>query len=136
MTASAPKSTHSTELFAHGLKLELDREAEGLDMATQSRLTQIRHQVLTAENKHNLRYWGWFSGLVVAGIASLVLSQSIQLYAPPAPAISTPPSRVAVVSKLPAELDVSSIEFMLAYEDELDIVEYWDLYTWLVAEHS
>lgn len=132
MTSPTRKSTQTAELFAHSLKLELDREADGLDMATQSHLNQRRHQVLSACPKRPYGWRRWSSGLVVAGIASLVLSHYVPLYSPPL----TPLNVVMNANPLMPPLDLAAIELMLTYEEELEIVEELDLYAWLVAEYG
>ncbi|MBK8453349.1 MAG: hypothetical protein WAQ53_10795 [Thiofilum sp.] len=134
MTSSAHKTTRSSELYAHNLKLELDRAAEALDMTTQSRLNQIRQQVLVscAQRAQAWRAW-WFSGAVVAGLAFWVITQAIPL----SPVIVPPASHtvVSVTSPLP-EVDLPTLELLMSSEEELEILAEWDFYTWLVAEHS
>lgn len=134
MISPAPKLSHSHPTLVQHLKTALDQEVEALDMATQSNLTQIRHKVLAHYTRRTKigRLW-WASGLIVAGIGAVVLSQALYLSSPTAlPMVSNP-----VVSNVALpEVDLPTIELLLAEEEEWEFLESLDLYTWLVAEYG
>lgn len=134
MTSSAHKTTPSSELCAHSLKLELDRAAEGLDMTTQSRLNQIRQQVLVS-CAERAQVWRsrWFSGVVVASVAFLVIMQVVPLSPVIVPAASH--TVMSTATPLP-DVDLPTLELLMANEEELEILAEWDFYEWLVSEHS
>lgn len=136
MTSPANKSPSSPdEALIQSLKAELNAAADGLDMATQSRLNQARQQVL-ATKRRRFNAW-WSSGLVVASLALVLTTQYVGLFNAASTATTTSQT-IAVVNDLNnlSAIDPQAMEFLLASEEELELAEEMDLYTWLVAEYG
>lgn len=134
MTSPVNKSPSSdNELLVRALKSELDAAAEGLDMATQSRLNQARHKVL-ASRPNRFNHWciNWASALALGCLTIALLNN-------PSGNTST---LLAVHPVNPLEmatlhtLEPAALDFVLASDEELELVEQFDLYTWLLAEYG
>ena len=104
------------------IRAELDRQAEGLDGATRSRLTQARHAAPDAAEEPRLAGW------LKRGAPAVALGATLAVLVAVAPWRAAPPPAPVPVD--PAVTVAEDLE-MLATDEDLELLADLEFYLWL-----
>lgn len=114
---SDEKDIDSDELFASRAKTLFDDSVQGLDAATQSRLTRARHKAL-AEISTGAGFGRWNQWVPVAGVAAATVFAVVLWRGDPQVELLIPP---AVATDFEILLD----------EEEFEMLQDLEFYSWI-----